>query len=384
MMGPMRDAVVIGAGIAGSGTANALAGLGWDTVLVDQGTFPRHKVCGEFLSPESRAVLAALGLEAAVVALHPVEMSRARLTLASGASLEVPLPGVALGVSRYALDAALHRAVRQSGAEVRTGVTVTSVIPSDRGYRIEMRQRGRRTAIEARAVVAAWGRSRRTGLSDRPAPLTPRSFIGVKTHVDGLEQRPVVELYFFPGGYVGVSPVEGGRVNVAALVTRQVFLAAGRTPLKLIEAASRLNPALGRRLAAGRPIPGTQAAVAPVNASRKLVAWDIVPHVGDAAMVIPPLCGDGMAIALRSAEWCAHLADRYLRGKLSLAVWRDEYTRLLHREMAAPLRWGRFLQASLGVPVVSDALLGLGRRMPGLAFRLVQATRLRTGQSPGL
>ncbi|CAA9373825.1 MAG: hypothetical protein AVDCRST_MAG93-8642, partial [uncultured Chloroflexia bacterium] len=65
------DMVIVGAGLAGSSLATALARGGWKVVLLEQGDFPRHKVCGEFLSPESQASLEALGLDRTVAALDP-------------------------------------------------------------------------------------------------------------------------------------------------------------------------------------------------------------------------------------------------------------------------------------------------------------------------
>ncbi len=108
----MRDVVVIGAGLAGSGIAATLAQQGWDVLLIERDAFPRHKVCGEFLSPESQASLHALGLYAAVAALDPCPVTNVRLVTQNGAIVEAALPGHAWGVSRYALDGALATAAQ--------------------------------------------------------------------------------------------------------------------------------------------------------------------------------------------------------------------------------------------------------------------------------
>jgi choline dehydrogenase-like flavoprotein len=91
----MRDVAVLGAGMAGSSVAKALADKGWDTLLIDRRPFPRHKVCGEFLSPESRTALQALGLWETVESLGPSPIERVRLVFESGPPLEIPLPGTA-------------------------------------------------------------------------------------------------------------------------------------------------------------------------------------------------------------------------------------------------------------------------------------------------
>jgi flavin-dependent dehydrogenase len=201
--------------------------------------------------------------------------------------------------------------------------------------------------------------------------------IGVKSHYEGIRHGSAVELYFFPGGYLGLSPVEGGRTNVAALLSPDAFHRAGKTVEKAIAMAARCNSALRRRLEGGRPVPGTQKAVAPVTLSRKPVAWDVIPHIGDAAAIVPPLCGDGMAMALRSVELCVPWADRFLRGDITLDVWRSQYSRSLRKQFSGPLWWGNLLQYAMVKPLLASTLLRFGWFTPGLAARLVKATRLK-------
>ena len=381
-MNHTRDAAVLGAGIAGSSLAKSLADRGFETVLFDRKQFPRHKVCGEFLSPESRSMLDALGFGETVSSLQPSMIHRTRLIFSYGEALEIPLPGIALGVSRYALDSALHHAAQSSGVQVRTATTVTSVLPNDRGYTVETKLGEEHHTFQVRTVIAAWGANCRSVLPGyRPHGGANHAYIGVKSHYLGVEMEPVVELYFFDGGYLGISPIEGGLVNVAALLKRKAFRNTEKTILGWIDAACSRNPKLRHKLAHAVPVPGTQAAVAPVHLNRKPLAWDQIPRVGDAMLMMPPLCGDGMSMALRSAQLCACLADRYLHGKISLARWEHEYSRSIRREFNSPLQWGRLLQWLTGMPVLPRLLLGAAHLAPGAAYRLVQATRLQESDS---
>ncbi|MCR8630658.1 NAD(P)/FAD-dependent oxidoreductase [Paenibacillus radicis (ex Xue et al. 2023)] len=377
-MSRIPDVAVLGAGIAGSSLAKALADRGWDTVLIDRQRFPRHKVCGEFLSPESQKTLNTLGLLESVESLNPSYINRIRLIFSHGDVVEIPLTGLALGVSRYSLDPALHKAALSSGVHIQTSTTVTAVYPKDNGYMIETKQEGTLNKVKVRAVIAAWGSNHRTGLPGyRPVGAAKNTYMGVKSHYMGIEMEPVVELYFFSGGYMGISPIEGGLVNVAALLTQNAFRDSEKTILGLIDAAARRNSKLYQKLGQATPIDGTQAAVAPVGLSRKPNPWDMIPLIGDAALMIPPLCGDGMSMALRSARLSLPLADSYLRGELSLAMWQHRYALSIQREFKSPLRWGRFLQWLLGLPVMPRFLPGLANLVPGLASGMVQATRIK-------
>ncbi|NHN31798.1 NAD(P)/FAD-dependent oxidoreductase [Paenibacillus agricola] len=376
------DVAVLGAGVAGSSLAKALADGGWDTVLIDQHQFPRHKVCGEFLSPESQSTLGKLGLLGAVESLHPQMISGVRVIFSDGGTIEIPLPGDAYGVSRYVLDSAFHNVALKSGVQLQTATTVTSVYPKDGGYTIEAKYGGEQKLIRAQAVIAAWGANRRAGLPGyRSINSVRNTYIGVKSHFQGIAMEPVIELYVFPGGYLGISPIEDGVVNVAALMTRRAShdhkQNGDKTVLGMIGAAASRNPKLYQKLSHAIPVHGTQAAVAPVDLDRKPVAWDMVPLVGDAALMIPPLCGDGMSIALRSAACCAAYAHSYLRGEISQARWQHEYTESIQREFYSPLRWGRFLHRLVGMPLLPRLLPGIAQLAPWLASAMVQATRLK-------
>ncbi len=371
----MRDLVVLGAGLGGSGLAKVMADLGWDVLLIEKGNFPRHKVCGEFLSPEAQASLRALGLYGAVREMEPCPMRSVRLVSVGGISVTVPMPEPAWGISRFALDLALLDAARGAGVELWTGMTASSVHQEDDGYRVQLKGD---QAVRARAVVGAWGRQPMAGLrSEQPKAPRRRTFVGVKCHLEGVEMEPRVELGLFDGGYAGMAPVPGERVNFSGLLSKEAFSRAGGTVEGALEAVRRWNPALGAHLGSARVVDGTEVVISGVNTSETPVPWGLVPQIGDSAAVIPPLCGDGMAMALRSAEILAPLAHEYLGGRLTLARWRHAYTQAWHREFDAVLRTGRNLQAILMFRRFSDVLLTVGRGFPVLTEYLLGATRGR-------
>ena len=372
----MRDVIVIGAGLAGSGLATQLATQGWDVLLLERDHFPRHKVCGEFLSPEAQQSLQALGLDDAVATLTPSLLSQAKFVSRRGFALQLPLPGYAWGVSRYALDTALAIGAQHAGVELHTGVTVRGYQAVDGAFLVQTRDADGPAVVRARTVIAACGRHTQAGLppQSRSAAAQAR-YVGVKCHFDQVEMPTQVELFMLPGGYVGINPIEGGRVNVCFLIAYATFAQAGKRLEPLLDKAAQWNPAFGQRLAHGRFLPETAAVVAPVDTYRPAAPWAGLACIGDTAAMIPPLCGDGMAMALRSAELCGPLAHDFLRGVLSLADWEACYRQRWFAEFSHRLRLGRFLQSWLNVPLLSDLFVGVGHLAPPLAHYLVQATR---------
>lgn len=370
------DVIILGAGPAGSSLASAVAKKGWDTLLLDRCRFPHHKVCGEFLSPEAQETLHRLDLYPAVKALSPCPINQVCLVSARGITAQAPLPGSAWGISRYKLDTALVAAAEQNGVEVRTGLTATAVQPVKEKFSVELRQKTGAATLRARAVIAACGRYTRPGLPPASSSNSGQLCVGLKCHYRNVLMPAQVELYFFPGGYAGVNPVEGGQVNVGLLVTQTAFDRTGKRVQSIIEKIScDWNPALGKRLSAGIALPETEAAVAPVYLDRPATPWDGIACVGDTAVMIPPLCGDGMAMALRSAELCGEPAHRFLTGELSLSGWQSAYQQAWHTEFDQPLRIGRYLQKASNLPLLLNGVIRFGHFFPWVVKQMVKATR---------
>ncbi len=375
------DVAVVGAGLAGSSIAAQLATAGWRVLLLERDEFPRHKVCGEFLSPEVQQTLYALNLYQPVVALQPVALQRATITGRRGKTLTIALPGTAWGLSRYALDATLAATAVARGATLQSGSTLISYGQNHAGYGLVVRTSDqRRVAINARALIMACGRHTAPGLPPRERAAAARAqgwrrCVGIKVHYADILMPPQTELYLLPGGYVGINPIEGGRANLCALLSYDTFAQAGRQIDAAVKQMIRWNGALAERLADAVPVAESRCTVAPVDTERRALPWDGVACLGDTAAMIPPLCGDGMAMALQTAALCAPLADEFLRGRRTLVAWQQRYSQEWHGAFDTRLRVGRALQTVLGWPQIGDLMLDLGHVMPSLATYLMRATR---------
>ncbi|MDN4602451.1 FAD-dependent oxidoreductase [Paenibacillus sp. F6_3S_P_1C] len=375
MSKPM-DAIVIGAGIAGSTFALQLARQGHQTLLLDRQEFPRHKTCGEFMSPETTEMLNYLGIHLGKQELKPSTMDHAKIIMPQGGEIEAPLPGLAYGISRYELDRILHEQAADAGVEIVTRATITNIHRfDDDSYEVEVKQGNDQIQYRARTVIGAHGSKKPPGMTS-PAELRDKTaYVGVKSHFQGITIPSRVELYFCKGGYVGISPIEDGIANVAALLTLDTVRGSGKSVKDILQAASLTNERLAVRLAEGIPVQGTQVSIAPLHLSNVPEPWSQYPHIGDAMLMIPPLCGDGMSIALRSALLCAEWTDQYLQGKISFEQWQYEYSKEANREFTRLLRRARRIQ-KLAFAKANKFYPGLARMVPGLATYLVKATRL--------
>ncbi|KGE17086.1 NAD(P)/FAD-dependent oxidoreductase [Paenibacillus wynnii] len=371
------DAIVIGAGIAGSSTALQLARLGHHTLLMDRQEFPRHKTCGEFMSPETKEMLEVLGVDLTSQKIAHSTMDRARIILPHGGEIEVPLPGQAIGISRYELDRILHQKAHSAGAEIVTKATVTGIHKLDSHvYEVDCRQGDKLVRYQAKAVIGAYGTKKPRGKASAVEDIRDDTvYIGIKSHYNGINVPEQVELYFCNGGYIGISPIEEGKANVAALLTLDSVQGSGKSVLEILRAAAQTNSRLAARLAEGTPVPGSQVSIAPLRLSDVPDPWSEFPHVGDAMLMIPPLCGDGMSIALRSALLCSGWTDNYLKGTLNYHQWQSGYTDEANKEFTKLLKRARRIQ-QLAFAKTNRLYPGLARMFPGLAKYVVKATRL--------
>lgn len=369
------DAIIIGGGLAGCSTAAQLAQSGHDVLLLEKATYPRHKLCGEFLSPEVQSSLRTLEVLDEVRELGAAPMTRARLTGPDGTAVENALPGTALGLSRYRLDELLFERACAWGAEGRPGTKVTAVAGSlDEGFAVTAAGE----TIEARLVLGAYGRR---GVLDRtlerPFLQQHSPYVAFKAHYTGdLDAiADTIEVHAAPGGYCGIGPVEDNRANVCWIGRTDALKDAGGTPTAMLEDALYDNAVLRERLRGWTRASERFEAVSQVPLMPKRQFVDDVCMVGDAAGMIAPLCGDGMAMALSAADLVAPLADDLLSDRRSGPEFKMAYKSQWSNRFGRRLRIGRWVHRAAFRPFATRALLTACRALPPLARWLIRATR---------
>lgn len=271
--------VVLGAGPAGSSAGIAALAMGSPVQLIERSHRPRHKVCGEFLTPGIEPLLHRLGVADRFHALCPSAIRRMELHFGSRCKAsKLPEPGY--GLSRYAFDQLLFRTAVERGASVAA-------------------------ASESEVQVVAVGRRSTT-------PRGKRLF-GFKAHYRG-PVDDAVQLFFHEGFYVGVNCIEAGCTNVCGLAAEDVLKRTGFDVDALLRRclplSSRLQP-LSRSM--------EWLFTGPLEFRNRLRADDSKFYAGDALSFVDPFTGSGLLSAvctgMLAGEYaaCSRPVSEYLR-----------------------------------------------------------------------
>jgi flavin-dependent dehydrogenase len=295
--------------------------------VFEAGDYPRHRVCGEFITGLTSRTIARLGLA-------PVLADALRHREVAWYLHEKPvrvqhLPSPALGISRYALDARLATAFTAAGGILRPHTRVTD------------------TAIPPGRIFATGRRRSRS------------TWLGLKIHALVLPLERELELHLGDGGYIGLSQIEAGRVNVCGLFRRRELCAKGSDLLLGYLQATGLG-VLADRLAAAQLDPASFCAVAAVGFDRRVAASDRV-QLGDACAMIPPFTGNGMAMAFQSAEVVLDPLLAYARGESNWTATRRAIDAGLRRRFRLRLASAAVLHPYFLQPQRQHWLSGLNR-----------------------
>jgi menaquinone-9 beta-reductase len=370
------DAIVVGAGPAGSATALLLARQGLRVLIVEKSAAPPPKVCGEYLSPGCRPLLDRLGALAPLHAAGARPLRGMRIHSLAGRVLEArysPAPGSIHGLSvpRQVLDPLLLDLAGKAGADLESEFLVSDLLrEGDRVTGVRGRARGRWAERRARIVIGADGRfsvvAARLG-GRRPHPGLDR--MAWVAYCEGMPRDDTLgEIFLGPNCYGILNPIAPGLTNLGFVLPRGPVPRDADRATALRHAAARI-PTLQARIERAE-IVGAVRCLGPLAFRALRLTAPGALLVGDAAGFLDPFTGEGIFAGLRSAELAAHAVPAALSNPEADAA---AYARAWHAEFESKWRLMLALQHAIRRPWLAEALVAYLVRHAGPLATLMAA-----------
>lgn len=363
---------IIGGGLAGLTAALHLSQNGVDVCLIEKKDYPRHKVCGEYVSNEVLPYLNTLGINP--MSAGAKKITDFEITGINGKQIQATLPLGGFGMSRFALDFMLYQNVRnQIHVEIDRVVSVEKkgeffIIQTQAGKKF-------RTSI----VLGAFGkRSNMDSFLKRSFIQKKSPWVAVKNHYEHNFPDHLVSLHNFNGGYCGLSKTEENVVNACYLATFKSFKKAKNIDDFQKDTVSQ-NPVLNNFFREAKPVFKKPLAISQISFDKKQPVENHIFMTGDSAGLIHPLCGNGMAMAIIGAKLFSELYLQSLESGFSRNQLESDYTTQWNREFLSRLKTGRIIQKVLMNPIVSEIGLSVGKAFPALVTKIISGTHGQIG-----
>ncbi len=407
------DVIIVGGGPAGTSASVHLATEGARVALVEREKFPRAKLCGEFISPECLAHFARLGVLDEMRAGGGARLAETFFFARSGRSVGVPSAwfgaettcggaAAALGLSRAEMDQRLLLRARAIGVEVWEETQATNLLFGDEGRRVtgvRVERGGAESELRAAITIDATGRTRALARRAQGAsagnatnganeakghagasPPKRMPLVAFKAHLENAEGgEGVCEIYFYRGGYGGLSRVEKGFSNLCFIVAAGDVRARASDAERVMREIVMSNARAAETLRRARVNSEWLAVALESFGRREPVPCDGLLTVGDAASFIDPFTGSGMLMALESGELaaaCVRDALPQLRAGGNFASLATDYRARYRERFAARLRVCSWLRRAAFAPGLATeaaiTALGASERMRRM---LARATR---------
>lgn len=355
--------------MAGLVSAITLARAGVPCTVIEKKGYPFHRVCGEYISNEAVPFLRALHLYPEQ--FSPVRINRFMLSSVKGRAAILPLDLGGFGISRYVYDSFLYEEAKKSGVQFRLNTEVQNLSFLNDQFEVTTATE----LITADIVIGAFGkRSKLDAVMDRSFMRKRSPYVGVKYHIRTEHPKDLIALHNFPGGYCGISNVEDGKTNLCYLTHRN-NLKKHKTIPDMEREVLFQNPLLRSLFTHADFIMQTPETINEISFETKSPVEHHVLMAGDAAGMITPLCGNGMAMAIHASKILSELVIRYCR---EASFTRDQleksYALAWEKNFSGRLWRGRQIQKLFGNIITSAIAVNLAVYVKPIANMMIKAS----------
>jgi flavin-dependent dehydrogenase len=364
----LKNVAIIGGGLAGLTSAIQLATAGVEVTVFEKKKYPFHRVCGEYISNETVPFLKANGIYPEE--FNPTKIEKLQLTSVNGKSTELPLELGGFGISRYVFDQYLFEKATKLGVKFFLQAEVDSVQYQDDSFTIIAEEK----KINADVVIGSFGKRSKLDLTLKRNFIQRRSpYVGVKYHVKDQHPANLISLHNFRKGYCGVSKIEDDKTNICYLTHRD-NVKAYKNIKEMEEAVLFENPFLKKIFENAEFLFDRPEVINEISFETKFPVEQHILMSGDAAGMITPLCGNGMALAIHSSKLMSELVFDFCQNRISRTELEKQYTAKWNQHFASRLWVGRLIQNLFGKPWASNFAVSIAQQIRPVANYLISKT----------
>ncbi len=338
----MKKVIIVGGGLAGLVTGIRLARWNIPCTVIEKKKYPFHRVCGEYISNETVPFLRKEGLYPE--SFNPPHVNQFQLSSVNGKLTTLPLDIGGFGISRYQFDHFLYSTAKKAGVDFLLDTEVEAV--DFRGDVFQVKTSSQ--SLEAAIVIGAFGkRSKLDHRLNRNFFKRRSPYVGVKYHVRTNHPHNLIALHNFRGGYCGISNIEDGKTNLCYLTHRDNV----KKFKNICEMETEVlfeNPHLRSIFENSEFLFEKPETINEISFETKEPVWNHILMTGDAAGMITPLCGNGMAMAIHSAKILSDLIkENFESGKFNRIQQEKQYASSWDKAFTRRLWIGRQIQHKL-------------------------------------
>lgn len=363
------DIIVIGGGLAGLCNAIHLSKMGKKVLLIEKNEYPKHKVCGEYISNE---VLPYLDfLEVNPFDFGAVRINKFQLSTTKSNIISAKLPLGGFGISRYTLDLVLSEKAKENGVTILQDVVLNITFLKD-VFQVETKDNN---TFTSKITIGAFGKRSLLDVKMGRNFIQKKSpYLGVKIHVKGNFKEDLVALHNFKGGYCGVSKVENNAINLCYITNYATF-----KQYKNIEDFQEQvvfkNNYLKEIFHSSEALFEKPLSISQISFETKKPVENHILMCGDSAGMIHPLCGNGMSMAIQSAQLASKLILNYFNGKIETRKELEkQYIRQWNQKFSLRLKAGHFIAMLFRKDTVASVLLQILKKLPFLLPIIIKQT----------
>jgi len=363
------DVLIVGGGLAGLVNAIHLSKENKRVLLIEKNEYPKHKVCGEYISNEVLPYLKSLNV-------HPFELGAQKITkfllsTPKNKTIEADLPLGGFGISRYIFDCALSKKATANGATIIKDTVVNIQFVKDK-FEVSTKTSQEWTA---KIVIGAYGKRANLDTKMNRAFMKRKSpFLAVKIHVKGDFPNDLVALHNFEGGYCGVSKVESDTINLCYITSFETFKKYKDIDdfQEQVVFKNKFLKTVFKKSTVQFEAPLT---ISQISFSKKKPVENHILMCGDTAGMIHPLCGNGMGMAIRSAQIASNLITKYLNGSITSRIALERaYSKSWNTAFKGRIRTGHFIASLFRMKYFSEILLIGLKRVPSFMPKIIKRT----------